>query len=141
MNQTLSMIPVPENGTNQFAKFVDVSCTAKIVDFKPVSASFNIQIESSMLVFNNPTGHLILAPLVAPSDDGLAMIFTFTVNDLFNNRITRSHNFNTEVVDVTLIDPNGRIVNCETIITRNTVSLNLIRIPVSGTWKFLVERL
>lgn len=127
--------------TEQAARFIDKPCEAKIIEFKAFNCSILIPVESAMLVFDNPTGNIILTPLTSPLDDGLASIFSFTSNDLFDNKITRSHNFNTDVVDVTLSDPNGRIVNVKTLVTRNTVTLDLKRIQVTGTWKFLVERL
>lgn len=68
-------------------------------------------------------------------------VYYFTANDLVNERITRNHNFNTDVVDVTVYDSNGRMIGCDVSITRTTVTLNLTRVTVIGTWKMLVEKI
>lgn len=125
----------------QTAQINDLQGLARISNQVDVSCTILIPVESAMIVFNNPTGNIILLPLVAPLNEGAASIQAFTVNDVVNNVITRSHSLDTDFVDVTLFDPSGRIVNCQVDVTRYTVTLNLKRIQIVGTWKFLVERL
>lgn len=127
--------------STQTAQINDLQGQAKITNQVNVSCTILIPVESAMIVYNNPTGNIILLPLVAPLNEGAGSIQSFTANDVINNSITRSHALDSDLVDVTLFDQNSRIVNCQINVTRYTVTLNLKRIQIVGTWKFLVEKL
>lgn len=70
-----------------------------------------------------------------------SIIYNFTINDLIDNKLRRTHNFNQGIVDASVIDNVGQeiMVGAE-IINDNIIELDFSRADIQGVWKLLIEK-
>lgn len=77
---------------------------------------------------------------IGSSDDVNSVIFNFTQDDIVGGKLTRTHNLNSPIVDISIIDQNGvEIMTQHKILNNNTVESDFSNINVVGVWKILFE--
>lgn len=97
----------------------------------------------SAKIKNSLIGSEIIDKLVIYYDDNSNMnsvIFNFTASDLVNNKLTKTHNLNKTLVDVSVFDnTDTEVMVGLNIINNNSVELDFSRVTVTGTWKLMIE--
>lgn len=77
---------------------------------------------------------------IGSSDEVKSVIFNFTQDDIIGGKLIRTHNLDSPIVDVSIIDSNGiEIMTQHIILNNNTVESDFSSINVIGTWKILFE--
>lgn len=66
--------------------------------------------------------------------------YTFTTNDLVNRKLTKTHSYGTNELDITIIDNLGKEIEFSSVVTATTVEVDFARANITGNWKLLIEK-
>lgn len=124
-------------------------------DFIKQQFNAKVSIKSSLIHFKLETKKITLKILenklsakiveVVVIESGVSDInsisFTFTQNDIVDNKLTKYHGLNSPIVDVSITDNmNNEIMLGLHIINTNNVEIDFTRVQVIGTWRCLIEK-
>jgi hypothetical protein len=87
------------------------------------------------------SGRVITVYYPSLVDEIKSVIFSFSQSDIINGKLVRTHNLNSEVIDVSVIDDENISVGINyNVINSNTVEIDFTAILITGVWKVLIEK-
>lgn len=105
-----------------------------------ISANCLKSVSNAYAEFTRLTAKRLDFVYIGDSSNVNSVIFSFTQDDIVNGKLIRTHNLNSPIVDVSIIDNNGvEIMTQHRVLNDNSVESDFSNVVVNGTWKILFE--